>query len=74
MAIAGMRLLRSFLLTGPGRPLVLLGVATLMLAIRAGGGRFAGLAGSPYRSGGGGVAGRMSSPNVVHVLNVLGIG
>jgi hypothetical protein len=45
-----------------------------MLAIRAGGGRFAGLAGSPYRSGGGGVAGRMSSPNVVHVLNVLGIG
>jgi putative ABC transport system permease protein len=33
MAIAGMRLLRSFLLTGPGRPLVLLGVAALMLAI-----------------------------------------
>jgi putative ABC transport system permease protein len=33
MAIAGLRLLRSFLLTGPGRPLVLLGVAALMLAI-----------------------------------------
>jgi putative ABC transport system permease protein len=33
MAIAGMRLLRSFLLTGPRRPLVLLGVAALMLAI-----------------------------------------
>jgi putative ABC transport system permease protein len=32
-AIAGMRLLRSFLLTGPGRPLVLAGVAALMLAI-----------------------------------------
>jgi putative ABC transport system permease protein len=32
-AIAGMRLLRGFLLTGPGRPLVLLGVAALMLAI-----------------------------------------
>ena len=33
MATAGMRLLRSFLLTGPGRPLVLVGVAALMLAI-----------------------------------------
>jgi len=32
-ATAGMRLLRSFLLTGPGRPLVLAGVAALMLAI-----------------------------------------
>jgi ABC-type antimicrobial peptide transport system permease subunit len=32
-AMAGMRLLRSFLLTGPGRPLVLAGVAALMLAI-----------------------------------------
>jgi predicted permease len=32
-AAAGMRLLRSFLLTGPGRPLVLAGVAALMLAI-----------------------------------------
>jgi putative ABC transport system permease protein len=32
-AMAGMRLLRSFLLTGPGRPLVLAGVATIMLAI-----------------------------------------
>jgi putative ABC transport system permease protein len=33
MAAAGVRLLRSFLLTGPGRPLVLAGVAGLMLAI-----------------------------------------
>jgi len=33
MAVAGMRLLRSFLLTGPGRPLVLAGVAAMMLAI-----------------------------------------
>jgi putative ABC transport system permease protein len=33
MAMAGLRLLRSFLLTGPGRPLVFLGVAALMLAI-----------------------------------------
>ena len=32
-ATAGTRLLRSFLLTGPGRPLVLAGVAALMLAI-----------------------------------------
>ncbi|MGO4882592.1 MAG: ABC transporter permease [Bryobacteraceae bacterium] len=32
-SIAGMRLLRSFLLTGPGRPLVFVGVAALMLAI-----------------------------------------
>jgi putative ABC transport system permease protein len=32
-AVAAMRLLRSFLLTGPGRPLVLAGVAALMLAI-----------------------------------------
>ncbi|HXM41997.1 MAG TPA: FtsX-like permease family protein, partial [Bryobacteraceae bacterium] len=32
-AMAGMRLLRSFLLTGPGRPLVLLGVAALMLGV-----------------------------------------
>ena len=32
-ALAGMRMLRSFLLTGPGRPLVLAGVAALMLAI-----------------------------------------
>jgi len=32
-ATAGMRLLRSFLVTGPGRPLVLAGVAALMLAI-----------------------------------------
>jgi putative ABC transport system permease protein len=31
--MAGMRLLRSFLLTGPGRPLVLAGVAAIMLAI-----------------------------------------
>jgi len=34
-AIAGIRLLRGFLLTGPGRPLVLAGVAALMLAIAA---------------------------------------
>ena len=33
MAVAGVRLLRSFLLTGPGRPLVFLGVAALILAI-----------------------------------------
>jgi putative ABC transport system permease protein len=33
MAVAGMRLLRGFLLTGPGRPLVLAGVAAMMLAI-----------------------------------------
>jgi putative ABC transport system permease protein len=33
MAVAAMRLLQSFLLTGPGRPLVLAGVAALMLAI-----------------------------------------
>jgi predicted permease len=32
-AIAGMRLLQSFLLTGPGRPLVLGGVGALMLGI-----------------------------------------
>jgi len=32
-AIGGMRLLHSFLLTGPGRPLVLVGVAALMLAV-----------------------------------------
>jgi len=32
-AASGMRLLRSFLLTGPDRPLVLMGVAALMLAI-----------------------------------------
>ena len=32
-AMLGTRLLRSFLLTGPGRPLVLVGVAALMLAI-----------------------------------------
>ena len=32
-AVLGVRLLRSFLLTGPGRPLVLGGVAALMLAI-----------------------------------------
>ena len=32
-AILSMRLLRSFLLTGPGRPLVLIGVAGTMLAI-----------------------------------------
>jgi predicted permease len=32
-AMAAIRLLRSFLLTGPGRPLVLAGVAALMLAI-----------------------------------------
>jgi putative ABC transport system permease protein len=32
-AILGMQFLRGFLLTGPGRPLVLLGVAALMLAI-----------------------------------------
>jgi ABC-type antimicrobial peptide transport system permease subunit len=59
MAIAGMRLLRSFLFTGPGRPLVLLGVAAADAGNRAGGGRLAGLAGSPHRSGGG-VAGRIS--------------
>jgi putative ABC transport system permease protein len=34
-AAAGTRLLRGFLLTGPGRPLVLLGAALLMLAIAA---------------------------------------
>ncbi len=33
MTLAGIRLLRSFLFTGPGRPLVLAGVAALMLAI-----------------------------------------
>jgi putative ABC transport system permease protein len=33
MAAAGVRLLRSFLLTGPGRPLVLAGVAAVMLGI-----------------------------------------
>jgi predicted permease len=33
MAMACMRLLRSFLLTGPGRPLVFAGVAALMLGI-----------------------------------------
>jgi putative ABC transport system permease protein len=33
MAMAATRLLASFLLTGPGRPLVLVGVAVLMLAI-----------------------------------------
>jgi putative ABC transport system permease protein len=33
MAMAAVRLLRSFLLTGPGRPLVFAGVAALMLAI-----------------------------------------
>jgi putative ABC transport system permease protein len=32
-AMAGIRLLRSFLLTGPGRPLVLVGVALLMLLV-----------------------------------------
>jgi putative ABC transport system permease protein len=32
-AILGMRFLRGFLLTGPGRPLVLLGVAAVMLAV-----------------------------------------
>ena len=32
-AAAGVRLLRSFLLTGPGRPLVLAGVAALMISI-----------------------------------------
>jgi ABC-type antimicrobial peptide transport system permease subunit len=32
-AMATTRLLRSFLLTGPGRPVVLLGVAALMVAI-----------------------------------------
>jgi putative ABC transport system permease protein len=32
-SVMGMRLLRSFLLTGPGRPLVLAGVAALMLGI-----------------------------------------
>jgi len=32
-AMAGIRLLRSFLLTGPGRPLVLAGVALLMLLV-----------------------------------------
>jgi putative ABC transport system permease protein len=32
-SMLGMRLLRSFLLTGPGRPWVLMGVAALMLGI-----------------------------------------
>jgi len=32
-SIAAVRLLRAFVLTGPGRPLVLVGVALLMLAI-----------------------------------------
>jgi putative ABC transport system permease protein len=32
-SVLSIRLLRSFLLTGPGRPLVLVGVAALMLAI-----------------------------------------
>ena len=32
-ALAGVRLLRSFLLTGPGRPLVLAAVAVMMLAV-----------------------------------------
>ena len=33
MAAVGMRLMRSFLVTGPGRPVVLVGVAALMLGI-----------------------------------------
>jgi len=33
VSIAGLRLLRSFLLTGPGRPLVLMTVAAIMLAV-----------------------------------------
>jgi hypothetical protein len=65
-AMAGMRLLRSFLLTGPGRPLVLAGVAALMLAIALAGGRRAGLAGGAHRSGGG-VAGRVRVPQAISI-------
>ena len=58
--IAGMRLLRSFLLTGPGRPLVFVGVAALMLAIALAARVMPGLASGAYRSGRS-IAGRVSA-------------
>ena len=63
--MAGMRLLRSFLLTGPGRPLVLAGVAALMLAIALVAGAAPGLARGAHRSGGGAAGGVSAAQKAV---------